>query len=68
MRADIGGGGLAIAHLSHRKARGHLLTGSGRGMILAVMVAIAVLVGLGMAAGHAVPNPTSLTPYAFIGR
>jgi hypothetical protein len=68
MRADIGGGGLAIAHLSHRKARGHLLTGSGRGMIVAVMVAIALLVGLGVTAGHAVSNPTALTPYALIGR
>ena len=68
MRADIGGGGPAIAHLHSRRARAQLLSGSGRGAVLALIAAIALLVGLGIYAGHSYSNPAALIPYALIGR
>ena len=66
MRADIGGGGPAIAHLPCRKARAHLFSGSGRGAIIAILAAGALMIGLGVAAGHADSGPAALTPFAYI--
>jgi len=65
MRADIGGGGLTIAHIHQRKARAQLLTGSGRGAIFALVAAGAVMIGLGVTAGHA---DNARTPFSYIGR
>jgi hypothetical protein len=67
MHAEIGRAPLVIAHLRRRRARAHMFTASGRGLLLAGLAATAGLIGLGAITdrAHSSPQPT---PYSFIGR
>lgn len=65
MQADIGGAPVVIAHLPRRRARAHLFTASGRGLVAAGLVAAALLVGLGAITDRANSTPQP-TPYSFI--
>ena len=67
MHAEIGRAPLFVAHLRRRRARAHMFTASGRGLLFAGIAAAAALVGLGAVTdrAHSTPQPT---PYSFIGR
>jgi len=67
MQADIGGASVVIARLPRRRARAHLFTASGRGLVAAGIVAGALVVGLGAMTDFA-RSTSPLTPYGFIGR
>lgn len=67
MQADIGGAPVVIARLPRRRARAHLFTASGRGLVAAGLVAAALIVGLGAITDRANSTPQP-TPYSFIGR
>jgi hypothetical protein len=70
MRADFGGGGVAIAHLPRRRARAQLFTLSGRSLLVAGLAVAALMIGLGVVtarADSAAPAPAT-TPYALLGR
>lgn len=68
MQAQIGEAPLVIAHLPRRRARAHLFTASGRGLLLAGIAAAAALLGIGALtdAAHSTPQPTAA--YSYIGR
>ena len=60
MHAEIGRAPLVIAHLPRRRARAHMFTTSGRGLLLAGAVAAALILGLGALTeqAHSTPQPT----------
>lgn len=68
MQAEIGGAPLVIAHLPRRRARAHLFTASGRGLVLAGIAVAAALLGIGALtdSAHSTPQPT--TAFSYIGR
>ena len=69
MHADIGGAPLVIARLPRRRARAHLFTASGRGLLAAGIAAGALLIGLGALTdlAHSSPQVSPLaTPYSYI--
>jgi hypothetical protein len=59
MHAEIGRIPLVIARLPHRRARAHMFTASGRGLLLAGIAAAALLLGLGALTdrAHSTPQP-----------
>ena len=65
MHAEIGTAPLVIARLPRRRARAHLLTASGRGLLVAGAAAAALMLGLGALTdrAHSTPQPT---PYSYI--
>ena len=67
MHAEIGRAPLVIAHLPRRRAKAHVFTASGRGLLMVGFAAAALLVGLGALTdrAHSTPQPT---PYGLIGR
>lgn len=67
MHADIGGASVMIARLPRRRARAHLFTASGRGLVVAGIVLGAMIVGLGALTdrAHSTPQPIA---YGYIGR
>jgi hypothetical protein len=67
MQADIGGAGVMVARLPRRRARAHLFTASGRGLLAVGVAAAALLIGLGAITDRANSTPQP-TPYSFIGR
>ena len=67
MQADIGGSSVMIARLPRRRARAHLFTASGRGLLVAGLAMAALIVGLGALTDRANSTPQP-TPYSFIGR
>ena len=67
MQADIGGSSVMIARLPRRRARAHLFTASGRGLLVAGLAVAALIVGLGALTDRANSTPQP-TPYSFIGR
>jgi hypothetical protein len=60
MHAEIGRAPLVIAHLPRRRAKAHVFTASGRGLLLAGIAAAALLLGLGALTeqAHSTPQPT----------
>jgi hypothetical protein len=56
-----------IARLPRRRARAHLFTASGRGVVLAGIVLGAAIVGLGALTDRAHSTP-AVTAYSYIGR
>lgn len=68
MRVDIHGSGPTIALLPRRRARAHLFTPSGRGLLVAGLSIAALMVGVAALANRADTGPAPLTPYAWIGR
>ena len=71
MHAEIGRVPLVIAHLPRRRARAHVFTTSGRGLLFAGIAAAALLLGLGALTdrAHSTPQPApQSTPYSLIGR
>ena len=68
MQAEIGGAPLVIAHLRRRRARAHLFTASGRGLLVVGIAAAAALLGLGALtdSAHSTPQPTAA--FSYIGR
>lgn len=66
MQADMRGARLVIAHLPRRRARAHLFTASGRGLLAAGIAAAALLIGLGALTDHA-ESTTHTAPYSYIG-
>ena len=67
MNADIGGASVVIARLPRRRARAHLFTASGRGLLAVGVAMAALLIGLGAITDRANSTPQP-TPYSFIGR
>jgi len=67
MHADIGSSSVMVARLPRRRARAHLFTTSGRGLLAAGIVLAAAIVGLGALTDRAHSTPTP-TPYSYIGR
>lgn len=67
MHAEIGRAPLVIAHLPRRRARAHMFTASGRGLLLAGVAAAAALISLGAVTDRAHSSP-QFAPYSFIGR
>jgi len=67
MHAEIGRAPLVIAHLRRRRAKAHMFTASGRGLLLAGIAVTAALLGLGALTDRAHSRPQS-APYSFIGR
>ncbi|HEY4031776.1 MAG TPA: hypothetical protein VGM25_15640 [Caulobacteraceae bacterium] len=67
MHAEIGRAPLVIAHLPRRRARAHMFTASGRGLLLAGIATTAALIGLGAITdrAHSTPQPAA---YGFFGR
>ena len=67
MHADIGGASVVIARLPRRRAKAQLFTASGRGLLVAGIAVVALMIGLGAVTdyAHSTPQPT---PYGFIGR
>jgi hypothetical protein len=67
MQADIGGVSVVIARLPRRRAKAQLFTASGRGLLVAGIAVVALMIGLGAVTdyAHSTPQPT---PYGFIGR
>jgi hypothetical protein len=65
MHAEIGRAPLVIAHLPRRRARAHVFTASGRGLLAAGLAAAALLLGLGALTdrAHSTPQPA---PHGFI--
>lgn len=61
MHAEIGRATLVIAHLPRRRARAHMFTASGRGLLMAAAAATALLLGLGALTdrAHSTPQPTA---------
>ena len=59
MHAEIGRAPLVIAHLPRRRAKAHMFTASGRGLLVAGMAAAALLLGLGALTeqAHSTPQP-----------
>jgi hypothetical protein len=57
MQAEFGGARLMVAHLPRRKARAHLFTASGRGLVLLGIAAAALLLGLGALTDRANSEP-----------
>jgi hypothetical protein len=71
MHAEIGRATLVIAHLPRRRAKAHVFTASGRGLLMAGLAAAALLIGLGALTdrAHSTPQPKPQpTPYSLIGR
>ena len=66
MHAEIGRPSLVIAHLPHRRARAHVFTASGRGLLLAGIAVVALLLGLGALTdrAHSTPQPTPSVYFA----
>ena len=66
MHADIGRAPLVIAHLPRRRAKAHVFTASGRGLLFAGIAAAALLLGLGALTdrAHSTPQPV---PLSYIG-
>lgn len=67
MRADFGGGGVAIAHLPRRRARAQLFTLSGRSLLIAGIAAAVLMIGLGVVNTRANSTPAVATPDTWIG-
>jgi hypothetical protein len=65
MHAEIGRASLVIAHMPRRRARAHMFTASGRGLLAAGIAAAALLLGLGALTDRAHSSPPP-TPYSFI--
>jgi hypothetical protein len=65
MHAEIGRVPLLVAQFPRRRARGHVFTASGRGLLLAGIAAAALLLGLGALTdrAHSTPQPA---PHSFI--
>lgn len=65
MHAQIDRSPLLVARLPRRRARAHLFTASGRGLLAAGIAAGALLIGLGALTdmAHSSPQPT---PYSYI--
>ena len=63
MHADIGRAPLVIAHLPRRRAKAHVFTASGRGLLFAGIAAMALLLGLGALTdrAHSTPQPAPLS-------
>lgn len=63
MHAEIGRAPLVIAHLPRRRAKAHVFTASGRGLLAAGIAAAALLLGLGALTeqAHSTPQPASLS-------
>jgi hypothetical protein len=63
MHAEIGRAPLVIAHLPRRRAKAHVFTASGRGLLFAGIAAAALLLGLGALTdrAHSTPQPTPLS-------
>ncbi|MEI9891013.1 MAG: hypothetical protein WDN45_10995 [Caulobacteraceae bacterium] len=58
-----------VARLPRRRARGHLFTASGRGLLAAGIAAGALLIGLGALTdlAHSAPQAaSSASPYSYI--
>ena len=65
MHADLGRATLVIAHLPRRRARAHMFTASGRGLLAAGIASAALLLGLGAITDRA-NSATQATAYSFI--
>ena len=65
MQAQLGRNPLMIAQLPRRRARAHLFTASGRGLVAAGIAAGALLIGLGALTDLAHSKP-QVTPYSYI--
>ncbi len=63
MRAEIGRASLVIAHLPRRRAKAHVFTASGRGLLMVGIAAAALLLGLGAMTdrAHSAPQPAPLS-------
>lgn len=63
MHADIGSASVMIARLPRRRARAHLFTASGRGLLAVGIVVCALIVGLGAITdrAHSTPQPSPLS-------
>lgn len=66
MHAQIGRVPLVIAHLPRRRAKAHMFTASGRGLLLAGIAVLALLLGLGALTDRAQSSPQP-TSSVFIG-
>jgi hypothetical protein len=66
MRADIGGNTPVVLHLRRRKARAHIFTIPGRGLVFIGIAVVAALIAFGVTAKHAESAPNA--PFAWIGR
>jgi hypothetical protein len=66
MRMDLGSQAVTIAHLPRRRARAHLFTLSGRGVVAAAIAAGLLIVGLSFAAARPALQSGRQTPYAWI--
>ncbi len=67
MRADIGGRQSVILHLRRRRARGQILSTSGKQIMVGVILAAALLAGLGVITQRANSAQPS-HPLAWLGR
>jgi hypothetical protein len=65
MHVEIGRGALEIAHLPRRRARAHVFTASGRGLLAAGLAAAALLLGVSAMTGRAHSTPQT-APHSFI--
>ena len=65
MHAEIGRAPLFVAHLPRRRARAHVFTASGRGLLAAGIAVAVLLLGVGALTdrAHSEPQPA---PYGFI--
>jgi hypothetical protein len=72
MHADIGGASVVIARLPRRRAKAQLFTASGRGLLVAAIAVMALVIGLGALTDYAHSAPHTATPqpapYGYIGR
>lgn len=69
MHAEMGRAPLVIAHMPRRRARAHVFTASGRGLLMAGIAAAALLLGLGALTdrAHSTPQPSpQQTPLSYI--
>jgi len=67
MHAEIGRAPLVVAHLPRRRARAHMFTASGRGLLVAGAAAAALLIGLGALTDRAHSTPQAApASYGFI--
>ena len=67
MHADIGEASVLVARLPRRRAKAHLFTASGRGLLVAGITVAVLLLGLGALTdfAHSTPQPTA---FGYIGR
>jgi hypothetical protein len=56
-----------IAQIPRRRARAHLFTLSGRGLLIAGVAALAVMIGLGVVSARANGAPAPVAPVLWIG-